>query len=97
MRYSWISRTVFIVTCASLALGLTACAYQPAVQAGNPPGLLSGLLHGFLIFFSAIGSIFLDIRIYAFPNSGFGYDVGYAAGAFAASFCTIGALMNAAA
>jgi hypothetical protein len=38
-------------------------------------------LHGFLIVFSLIGSIFTDYRIYAFPNSGGWYDFGYAIGA----------------
>jgi hypothetical protein len=97
MSGSWFSRSVLIVFSVLLLTGLAACAHQPAVQAYNPPGLLSGLLHGFLIFFSAVGSIFLDIRIYAFPNSGFWYDIGYATGAFAAGFCTLGVLMNAAA
>ena len=42
--------------------------------------------HGYLIFFSVIGSIFLDIRIYAFPNSGFWYDIGYVIGVLGALF-----------
>jgi hypothetical protein len=41
----------------------------------------SGLLHGFLIFFSFIGSLFTNVRIYAFPNSGVWYDFGYLIGA----------------
>ena len=39
------------------------------------------LLHGFLMLVSLIGSIFGDFRIYAFPNSGFWYDVGFVIGA----------------
>jgi len=31
--------------------------------------------------FSLIGSLFFDIRIYGFPNSGSGYDVGFVLGA----------------
>ncbi len=45
------------------------------------PGFWFGLLHGFLIFFSFIGSLFTDARIYAFPNSGVWYDFGYLIGA----------------
>jgi hypothetical protein len=36
-----------------------------------------------LIFFSLVGSLFMEIRIYAFPNSGFFYDLGYLVGAAA--------------
>jgi hypothetical protein len=39
------------------------------------------MLHGFTICFSFVGSIFMDVRIYAFPNSGFFYDLGYLIGA----------------
>ena len=60
---------------------LGGCANQPPPGGYDPPGFFSGLLHGFFIFFSLIGSIFMDIRIYAFPNSGFFYDLGYLIGA----------------
>lgn len=63
------------------ALALASCASQPHPNAYNPPGFFLGLLHGFLIFFSFIGSLFTDIRIYAFPNSGGWYDFGYLIGA----------------
>ena len=59
------------------------CAHQPAPVFPDPPGFFSGLLHGFLMLFSLIGSIFTDVRIYAFPNSGFWYDLGYLGGASA--------------
>jgi hypothetical protein len=66
-----------------LALMVTAasCAYQPAPEANDPPGFFMGLIHGFLILFSFVGSVFTDIRIYAFPNSGAWYDFGYLIGA----------------
>jgi hypothetical protein len=35
------------------------------------------------MFFSLIGSIFTETRIYAFPNSGGWYDFGYFLGAAA--------------
>jgi hypothetical protein len=46
-------------------------------EQGNLPGFFMGLWHGFIIFFSLVGSIFGDMRIYAFPNSGGWYDFGY--------------------
>jgi hypothetical protein len=57
--------------------------HQPRPECYDPPGFFSGLFHGFiiLILFSLLGSIFMDIRIYAFPNSGFFYDLGFLIGA----------------
>jgi hypothetical protein len=44
--------------------------------AGSEPQW-SGLLRGFLIAFSFIGSLFTDVRICALPNSGRLCDSGY--------------------
>jgi hypothetical protein len=41
-----------------------------------------GLVHGYLMLFGFIGSIFLDLKMYAFPNSGVMYDFGYLLGFF---------------
>lgn len=73
---------VWLVAGTILAM-VASCATQPHPAAYDPPGFFSGLLHGFLIFFSLIGSIFTEHRIYAFPNSGGGYDFGYFLGAAA--------------
>jgi DNA polymerase III alpha subunit len=43
----------------------------------KPPSFWFGLLRGFLIFFRLIGSLFTNVRVYAFPNSGAWYDFGY--------------------
>ncbi len=69
---------VFFVICVFAVIG---CASQPTPSAFDPPGFFMGMVHGFFILFSLIGSIFTDIRIYAFPNSGVFYDVGYVIGA----------------
>lgn len=73
---------VFAAVCAATAV-LASCAHQPAPAHHSVPGFFSGLLHGFLIFFSFVGSLFSDIRIYAFPNSGGWYDFGFLLGASA--------------
>lgn len=65
------------------AIAIASCARQPVPEASEVPGFLLGLLHGFLIMFSFIGSLVTDIRIYAFPNSGGWYDFGYLIGAAA--------------
>jgi hypothetical protein len=72
----------FVLLCAAVAV-LYGCAHQPKPEAYEPPGFWSGLLHGFLILFSFIGSLFTDNRIYAFPNSGVWYDFGFLIGAAA--------------
>lgn len=61
----------------ALIFTLTSCATQPNIPANEVPGFLHGLFHGFTIIFSLIGSLFTDYRIYAYPNTGFWYDVGY--------------------
>ena len=73
--------TQFSLGMIGCAVILSACATQPVPSASDPPGFFHGLLHGFTILISLIGSIFTDYRIYAFPNSGFGYDLGYVFGA----------------
>ncbi len=63
-----------------LCLLVAACATQPIPDAYDPPGFFAGILHGFFVVPTFIGSIFMDIRIYAFPNSGGWYDFGYVLG-----------------
>ncbi|HVW72221.1 MAG TPA: hypothetical protein VHC39_01170 [Rhizomicrobium sp.] len=62
----------------ALLLGLAGCATQPAAHAG--PGFFHGVLHGLIAPFSLLASLILPVRIYAFPNSGFGYDLGFVLG-----------------
>ena len=68
-----------------LALGLfVASSYFATQMVPNihkPPGFLMGLVDGFISLFSLLVSLFLDIRIYGFPNSGIGYDAGFVLGA----------------
>lgn len=65
----------------TLAVFLASCAYQPEPEAFDPPGFLLGAVHGFTMAFSLIAEIFSDVRIYAFPNLGGWYDLGYVIGA----------------
>ena len=59
---------------------LQGCASQPEPSSYNAPGFFIGWWHGFIAPWSFIGSIFTDIRIYEFPNSGFWYDFGFILG-----------------
>jgi hypothetical protein len=75
-----------LIVVISTALLLASCATQPppiSLFSYEPPGFFSGLLHGFLIVFSLIGSLFTKYRVYAYPNSGFFYDLGFFLGAAA--------------
>ena len=38
------------------------------------------LLHGIVAPWALVGGFFLDIRVYAFPNSGWFYDLGFMLG-----------------
>jgi len=71
---------------ALVALGLlAACATQPDAVSppAGPPGFLLGLVHGFISPFALIGQIFMHVRVYAYPNSGGWYDLGFMIGAAA--------------
>lgn len=67
-----------IIVCLTvLAAVLSACATQPTMEVPGAPGFWMGLLHGFLILINLIASFFIEVRIYAFPNAGVAYDVGF--------------------
>ncbi len=72
-------RTSFLMVLASLLLA--GCAHQPLASemAGyNPPGFFSGFWHGLIAPVALIVHLFDEaIRVYAFPNSGGWYDLGF--------------------
>ena len=46
----------------------------------DPPGFFAGIWHGLLAPYTLVIRIFLDIRMYAIPNSGWLYDCGFLIG-----------------
>jgi hypothetical protein len=78
-----ITRTAAIIggLCA-VALVLSGCATQPTPRGGpNVPGFFYGLLHGFGSPVALVAGFFVsDSRVYAFPNSGWWYDLGFMIG-----------------
>ena len=46
----------------------------------NQPGFFAGIWHGLLAPYTLIIRIFLDIQMYAVPNSGWLYDCGFLIG-----------------
>lgn len=80
---TWGSRLRILGFVALCAVALLAAGYatQPQPAADSPPGFLWGMCHGLLFVFSLIGSLFNDQAIYALPNSGDWYDLGFLVGA----------------
>jgi hypothetical protein len=46
----------------------------------DSPGFLIPLLHGAIAPIAFVTGSFIDVRMYAFPNSGIGYDLGFLVG-----------------
>jgi hypothetical protein len=66
-----------VVLAVALVMVVSACAHQPGpLNYGDLPGFFSGVWHGLVLPFAFVASIFTDIRMYAFPNSGVWYDLG---------------------
>jgi len=72
-----------LASCLVAMLLVASCAHQPPAPASDLPGFFLGLLHGYISLFSLIASLFVDIRIYAYPNSGWWYDLGFILGVMA--------------
>ena len=71
---------LYLILILAATFFFTACATHSAGQILNPPGFLKGLLHGFILLFSFIASLFTDYEIYAYPNVGGWYNFGYLIG-----------------
>ena len=68
---------VFAIICLSVNISN---AQVLLAHADHGPGFLRGLLHGFLLLFRFIGSLFWDISVYVSPNAGGWYDLGFLLG-----------------
>lgn len=68
-------RRSHLLLCSCLLLA--SCAHQPPPVGDDLPGFFSGWFHGAFALIALIASIFTDVRIYQFPNSGFWYDTGF--------------------
>lgn len=73
-------KLLFLLLVIIAGIVATGCATHSPEEIADPPGFLYGLLHGFIIFFSFIISLFTDYEIYAFPNSGGWYNFGFLLG-----------------
>ncbi len=75
-------RLLFILVIVIVAaLFFSGCATHSLGNFGeNTPGFFKGLLHGFILLFSFVGSLFSDYEIYTYPNAGGWYNFGYLLG-----------------
>ena len=69
-----------LVLAAAAVIVLSGCASQPMPPGADLPGFWWGLAHGIIAPFALIAEIFTDARIYAFPNNGGWYDLGFMLG-----------------
>ena len=79
----WLGRAIGLLSPSLLA----DCATQP-VPRGEGAGFLVGVFHGLTAWIALLASVFMPVRPYAFPNSGFWYDAGFLAG-FSASIVVL--------
>jgi hypothetical protein len=78
------SALIFLLLCiAGIVVALTFGAGQPAPLTAAP-GFWLGLVHGATAPFALVASLFAPVRIYAVPNAGFLYDLGFIGG-----FCAL--------
>ncbi len=68
------------VALAVLMLVAAGCATQPAPPGAELPGFFFGLFHGFIAPIAFVIGLFTDTRMYAYPNSGSWYDLGFLIG-----------------
>jgi hypothetical protein len=67
-------------------LWLVGCGFAASGASEDVPGCLLGFWHGLLAPWSLILRAILDIKTYAFPNSGWGYDFGFIVGVILSLF-----------
>jgi hypothetical protein len=64
-----------------MILLITGCGFATTGYAPvEVPGFFDGIWHGLLAPWTLILRIFMDIKMYAFPNSGWFYDLGFLIG-----------------
>ena len=64
-----------------LPLLIVGCGFATVGQTGvDPPGIVMGIWHGLLAPWTLILRLFMDIHMYAVPNSGWFYDLGFLMG-----------------
>lgn len=75
-------KTLRVIAVVVPLLLLTACGFvgTEPISVLDPPGFFSGVWHGLLAPWTLALRLFLDIKMYAVPNTGWFYDLGFLIG-----------------
>ena len=75
-------RALKVSAVVTFLLLLVACGFvgTEPISAWDPPGFFAGIWHGLLAPWTLILRLFLDIKMYAVPNTGWFYDLGFLIG-----------------
>lgn len=74
------SKSFFPIMLCLLGILLAGCAMQPRPVPISQNGFFLGIFHGVIAPFSLVFGFFTDARVYAFPNTGWLYDLGFMLG-----------------
>lgn len=64
----------------TIAVAGLAFIYPGSISSYDPPGFFYGIWHGLIAPYTLIVRIFSDIYMYAVPNNGWPYDLGFLIG-----------------
>jgi hypothetical protein len=74
-------RRILLLAVVAGLVAVAACAHQPSPPpVFEVPGFWRGLVHGLIAPIALVLELFRDVRIYAFPNGGGWYDLGFMLG-----------------
>ncbi|MDD2891952.1 MAG: hypothetical protein PHQ95_03225 [Candidatus Gracilibacteria bacterium] len=79
---SFIRKFILILLLLSSVFILSGCTFVGDSHkiVTSTPGLFMGIWHGLVAPYTLIARYFIDIQMYAIPNSGFMYDLGFLGG-----------------
>ena len=74
------ARIRLIVMLIIISVAVIGCGFAGFTRTYDPPGFLYGIWHGLIAPWTLIVRFWLDIQMYAIPNSGWFYDCGFLLG-----------------
>jgi predicted small secreted protein len=74
-------KTLIIIFLLVFVILLAGCTFvDPNTMAGENPDLFTGVWHGLIAPYTLVVRFFYNVGMYAYPNSGLYYDLGYLIG-----------------
>jgi hypothetical protein len=72
---------ITLIVVPSVAMAAAYGFIQPgSISSTNPPGFFCGIWHGMIAPYSLIIKLFTEVYMYAVPNKGWTYDLGFIIG-----------------